>query len=120
MERNLELVKQILEHFENKSDWTHETEPEISEYDQDLIQYHLQIMFEAGLVNCEPVKSDGGRIYKVIPFRLTWDGHEFLDNIKDNARWNVIKSKVKEKGGAFSFDLIKKLAIQLAQKHLFD
>jgi hypothetical protein len=43
-------------------------------------------MFEAGLINGEPVTSSTSTIYDVISFRLTWDGHEFLDNVKDNSR----------------------------------
>jgi hypothetical protein len=50
----------------------------------------------------------------VLPFRLTWEGHEFLDNVKDQPRWVKIKSLLADKGGNFSFDLVKKLAIKIA------
>ena len=69
-----------------------------------MVSYHVDLMFEAGLINGEPVTSSTSTIYDVISFRLTWDGHEFLDNVKDNSRWNKIKKYVKEKGGSFSLN----------------
>lgn len=118
MKRDLELVKLILEHFEDKSDWHGEKVVPIESYEQKLVDYHIQIMYEAGLLNAEPAITDNGRIYDALPFRLTWQGHEFLDNIKDKSRWVKIKKLVKEKGGSFSFELIKGLASKLAEHQL--
>lgn len=30
---------------------------------------------------------------------LTWKGHEFLDNIRDNTVWNAVKEKASKFGG---------------------
>lgn len=118
MKRDLELVKLILEHFENKSDWQGEQVVPIEGYEQKLIDYHIQIMYEAGLLNAEPAVTANGRIYDALPFRLTWQGHEFLDNIKDKSRWDKLKKIIKDKGGSFSFELIKELAVKLAEQQL--
>jgi hypothetical protein len=117
MKRDLELIKEILLHFESKEDWKHEN-LEIQGYEKKLVDYHLQLMYEGGLLNCEPITSEKGRIYNVLPFRLTWSGHEFLDNIREQTRWNKIKGIIKEKGGAFSIEIIKNLALRLAEKQL--
>lgn len=119
MKRDLELVKLILEYFEAKSDWQGEKEVAIAGYEQKLVDYHIQIMYEAGLINAEVAATAAGRIYDAIPFRLTWEGHEFLDNIKDKARWKKIKQTIKDKGGSFAFELVKKLAYKLAEQQLF-
>ena len=119
MKRNLDLIKAILEHFEAKEDWRHELDLKIEGYEPKLVSYHLILMYEAGLINGEAVTSNTGRIYDFVPFRLTWQGHEFLDNIRDKNRWNKIKEIVKSKGGSFSFELIKSLAIKLSEQQLF-
>ena len=75
-------------------------------------------MFEAGLLNGEPERTSSGRIIDVYPFRLTWEGHEFLDNTK-GARWERITKKIKDKGGDFAFELVKKLAEKFAEDQLF-
>jgi hypothetical protein len=118
MKRNLELVKLFLEHFERKEDWNYEENINIEGYDSKLISYHISILFEAGLINGEAITSQTGRIYDVLPFRLTWEGHEFLENLKDHSRWEKIKQIVTQKGGNFSFELIKKLAFKLAEQQL--
>lgn len=118
MKRDLDLVKAILLHFEDKEDWAHEKQIDVEGYDKKLVSYHLSIMYEAGLINCEPMTSNTGRIYDVVPFRLTWDGHEFLDNIKDQGRWQKIKETLKKKGGDFSMGLVKALAFKLAEQEL--
>jgi len=120
MTRDLELIKQILLHFENKSDWGYEKDLEIDGFDKKQVAYNLQLMYESELINGEAITSNTGRIYDVLPFRLTWKGHEFLDNIKDQSRWTKIKKTVTSKGGNFSMELIKKLAFKLAEEALFN
>lgn len=117
MKRDLELVRKLLIHFEEKADWKHEENIKIEGYEDKLVSYHIDIMYEGGLINGEPVQSKGGRIYDVLPFRLTWEGHEFLDSIR-GGRWEKIMKKVKEKGGDFTFELVKKLATKLAEDQL--
>ena len=46
---------------------------------------------------------------------LTWQGHEFLDAIRNDTIWNKTKNVVAERGGAIPFELIKELAIKLAR-----
>ena len=120
MKRDIELIKAILEHFEVKGDWEYEVDVQIEGYDNKIVSYHIQIMYEAGLINGEAVTSNTGRIYAVIPFRLTWLGHEFHDNIKDKSRWEKIKDIIISKGGNFSIELIKNLAIKIAEQQLLD
>ena len=118
MQRDIELVKKILEFFEAKQDWPHERNIEIDGYDSDLTKYHLQIMYEAGFINAEPIESKNGRLYDLLPFRLTWQGHEFLDSIRGKSTWLKIKEIAKSKGGQLSFEMIKQIAGQLAEKEM--
>lgn len=71
MKRDIELVKRILEHFEAKTDWGGEKGLNIDGYDQKIVGYHVDIMYEAGLLNGEAISTENGRIWDVIPFRLT-------------------------------------------------
>ena len=118
MKRDIELVKLILEHFEAKEDWHHEKGLRIPGYEFELTQYHLQIMYEAGFINAEPIQTAKGRLYDLLPFRLTWKGHEFLDTIRGKNIWPKIKEMVKSKGGQLSFELIKQIAGRLVETEL--
>ncbi|HBG1591237.1 DUF2513 domain-containing protein [Clostridioides difficile] len=57
-------------------------------YDEDTISYHINLISESKLVNkinyCDDVASE-------IP-DLSSKGRQYLDKIRDNTKWNKIKS----------------------------
>ena len=73
----MDLVRELLLYFEAKSDFRPVTTEAIAiaGYDSRAILYHVDIMYEAGFLSCEPVRSStSDRLVKAIPFRLTWGG----------------------------------------------
>lgn len=118
MKRDLELVKKILEYYEAKDTWRHDKELQIEGYSLDETQYNLQIMYEGGFINAEPISTENGRLHGLLPFRLTWEGHEFLDSIRDKKVWSKIKSLAVAKGGQLSFELVKQFAAKLSEAEL--
>lgn len=81
MKRDFNLVRKLLLFFEKKADAKPVKAPAIEGYSELEIQYHLVLMHEAGLLHCETVTSEStpDRVIYVIPFDLSWQGHEFLD-----------------------------------------
>jgi hypothetical protein len=115
MKRDFELVRKLLLFFEEKDNPDFIKVPPIAGYDELTIKYHLVLLYDAGLLRCEPVKSStSDRVIYVIPFELTWDGHEFLEKIRNNSTWNKIKEVISSKGGAFAFGVINQLATNFA------
>jgi len=106
MERNWELVRKILLALEAKQSTRESLNPEeIEGFDSEVVSYHILILDEAGLVeaNCSqaftaPLNCFGER--------LTWEGHEFLDEIRSDTVWKNTKSLLKDKGIALSFEAI--------------
>ena len=80
----------------NKGDYTY--------YDVNSYSFYANFRYE-------PELTKTGRIIRVIAFNLTWDGHEFLDAIRNEGTWNKIKAFVKEKSASLSFDVIKAVAL---------
>lgn len=84
---------------------------DIPDRSQAEINYHLLLLTEAGLLfQADMTKSPVAVL--VLPIRLTWQGHEFLDAIKNDTVWQRIKDTVKEKGGSIPFDVLKALALK--------
>jgi len=80
-------------------------------YDDLNIKYHLVLLYDAGFLRCEPEKSTtSDRVIQVIPFDLTWDGHEFLDKIKNETIWKKVKDTIVQKGLSTSLSVINQLA----------
>lgn len=50
----------------------------------------------------------------VLPFELTWDGHEFLANVKNEGVWRKLQAVVAAKGGALAFSIVNQLATKYA------
>ena len=56
----------------------------------DLI-YTVDKLYEAEFLNCEPVSTIGTTISNLKIVSLTYQGHQFLDNIRDDDVWNKSK-----------------------------
>jgi Hypothetical protein (DUF2513) len=51
----------------------------------------------------------------VLPFELTWQGHELLDKIRNPTIWDAIRADVKAKGlESVSLEVIKQIADRFA------
>jgi len=69
------------------------------------VAYHCDLLLEAGLVD-QPGNSPRG----VFAFRrLTWQGHDFVDAVRDEDVWQKTRKGALAAGG-WSFELIGDLA----------
>lgn len=120
MKRDWDLVRLILIALDDAPDDQLQLEFGIAGYESLTVNYQLLRLFEAGLISGEAEKTKTRRLIRVFPNSLTWDGHEFLDVIRDPKRWEAVKEKAAGVGGAVGLDLLKKLAIGLITKKLKD
>ncbi|WP_374347880.1 DUF2513 domain-containing protein [Chitinimonas sp.] len=82
---------------------------------QEEIQYHLRLMREARFID-----NGGTNPLIGISFRaLTWEGHDFLDSVRDPDVWAKTKSGAMAAGG-FTMDLLKEIAKGFIKKQLED
>lgn len=123
MKRDMDLVRDLLLHFEAKSEapGVHAADVHIDGYTEDQIVLHLNVMAEAGLLVCEPIRSSTNpeRIIRTFVFDLSWKGHEYLETIRDPKIWKGTKS-VLGRIGNWSFglavDVARGLAVSEARK----
>lgn len=109
MKRNWDLVRTILIKLEEKAnpkDYTHAHE--ISGYDALTVAYHYKLLGDAGLI--EVINMSGLTDLNYSATMLTWQGHEFLDKIRNETVWNKVKSTIQSKSLDLSFDAIKTVA----------
>jgi len=115
VKRDMDLVRDILLFLEEKADPAH-IEPAafpMADRSDSKIQYHLNLLYQAGFINGEPIKSStSDRLIRIIPFDLTWQGHEFLETVRDPEIWRKAKAGAASAGGAsihFIFGMAKAL-----------
>lgn len=80
----------------------------ISKYNKEDFIYTVQRLIEANFINVGVLSSFGGKSYSVNS--LTWDGHQFLDNIRDNNVWSETKNKVGTAVGSASLSILAEVA----------
>jgi len=115
MRRDFDLVRQLLLFFEQEPDRKPEGKPIIEGYDENTIQYHVVLLFEAGLLRGEPVRSTtSDRLISVLPFELTWRGHEFLQQVREDSTWMKVKTIAQSKGVSLGFGITSQIAIKVA------
>ncbi|MDP2758939.1 MAG: DUF2513 domain-containing protein [Sideroxyarcus sp.] len=118
MVRDWELVRNILSSMEARETTLGDLVPEsIEGYSPEVVSYHIYIMEEAGLIEAKCFKSSDAPI-RCIAFSLTWDGHEFLDKIKNETIWAKVKNQIKTKGLDLSFEVIKIAATKVIENAL--
>jgi hypothetical protein len=104
MKRDADLVRDILLSVEAGHAGI---QSEITE-DQDIINHHLHLMIDGGLLSGQEINEGQWRVYG-----LTWEGCELIDLIRDGVRWAAIKQKLN--GKSCSFDIIKRIARKLIE-----
>ncbi|MEN9854989.1 MAG: hypothetical protein RL186_937 [Pseudomonadota bacterium] len=80
-----------------------------TEDEDDLEYYHLQLLSDAGFV-LENINDRG-------VFRLTNQGHDYLNAIRDGKIWNKTKIAAKAVGGG-TFDILKEIATSYVKAEL--
>jgi len=114
MKRDMDLVRAILKEFESNEDKTWLPKLSIEGYSDALVQHHIEIMSDAGLLQPVFGSHSSSKLYyeKICGYRLGWDGHEFLDASRDESRWKQAKGIMTKIGGA-TLEIMKQILAQL-------
>ena len=86
MRRKMKLVRKILEYVEMQTSEDAIPVPEVRDYSEAEVHYHVGLCEEAGyLVLYQPDSNLQGRRFPGIA-RMTWDGHEALERMRSGDR----------------------------------
>ena len=80
-------------------------------YSSDEVVYTIERLIEADYLNATEIKTIGS-IPQYIVKSITWEGHKFLDNIRDHGVWTKTKS-VLSKFSSTSIGIVGNVASQV-------
>lgn len=86
MKRDLNIVRQILLNLEA------DLEPDDGIEDARAVLKHMLLIEQAGLID--------GHV-------ITWAGHDFLENVRDDTRWKKIKKYLKDNVKPVTIEAVK-------------
>ena len=104
MKRDLDYVRQLLLEMEAQEE-TFVWELLLSTGAKE--RHHFQIMADAGLL-IELAESR---------YRVSWQGYDYLDAVRDDEIWRMTKEGVSKVGGV-TFGLIKKIAVRYLEDRI--
>lgn len=98
MKLDKDLVREILlqvEAYPHPVGWV---ELSVAGHSFEEIAHHVELLNEAGFVEADNATVAGLNGYDWRAKRLTYEGHEFLDTIRDAAAWRYTKETAKTIG----------------------
>lgn len=112
MKRDMDLVRSLLLAIETDGKPTLSKVPTFEGFDHKTVAEHVRLLIEAGWLTAIDASSFGGTNY--FDLGLTWDGHDFLDKVRDSEIWGQTKAGAK-KVGSWSIALLGELAVGYAK-----
>jgi len=70
-----------------------EKTPDLAKYTHDELLYSLSKLYEANFIHAEEIRMEEG-LFDIRIQELTWEGHAFLDNIRDPKVWKNVKKEI--------------------------
>lgn len=75
---------------------------QLEDIDPDTFAIHVVWMKEAGLIHAITEEVIDGSFFAIV-LRLTWDGCEFADAVRDDTLWRKAKENVLKPSASFTF-----------------
>lgn len=107
MKRDMDLVRELLLAIECEGTPTLRDMPKAPPASDLEVGYHIGMLVDAGLLSAVDLGEKGSEEYGDIA--LTWEGHEFLETVRDPQVWSTAKAGAK-KIGSFSIGVLVELA----------
>lgn len=110
MKRDMDLCRKILFAIEEQYVDTALYGLEVEGYSMQQVAYHCKILHDDGLISNYKGYFASNRLYDFAVGSLTWDGHEFLDKIRQDTIWNKTKDVITQKGLPMVLDVVKEIS----------
>jgi len=118
MEKDMDLCRKILFKIEEEFDSTAIYNLEIKGYTFNQVAYHCKLLYDANLISEYKAQYADNEIYTFSVSSLTWEGHDFLDKIKEDTTWNKAKNIINDKVLPMTFDVIKTVVTEIIKSSL--
>jgi hypothetical protein len=107
MRRDSDLIRAILLAVEADDRCEVLKVPDIDGYLDEAVYFHTRLLIEKGFLRTHFPDRSGNQPWVCI--RLTWEGYDFLDNIRDPAVWRAVK-RASVKVGSWSIETLAAIA----------
>ena len=111
MKRDMELIRLILITLEECEQTQGPIPLKFQGYSDDQISYHIKILAEQGIVRATDCSTNYNFQWRANG--LTWGGHDYIEAIRDDARWQKVKDWIKNAGKILTMETLKQAVKEL-------
>jgi len=120
MRLNIECIRDVLLTSEEETNLNNEvlnidelvTMPRLKKYDEDDIIYTIKKLKEANYIEADVLIHSEGSMAMIR--HLTYEGHLFLANIRDDGIWKKTKKEASKISSSVSINILSNIAIKLS------
>lgn len=117
MKRDLDLIRKIMLAAEAMpTSWFMDVE--VPDVPEDRLKYHKYLILQEGFAEGEEESPMGTSDLGASLHSITWAGHEFLDDIRDETIWGKVKARLGDTAPTASIAVVKALATMLVKERL--
>lgn len=115
MKRDLDLLRKILLAIENADKFYYyngipHLASDIGCPNLELVSFHVSLLADNNYIEVLNISCCGINYDDYMIKRLTADGCDYLDNIRNDTIWNKTKEVMSKVGGTCALDIIKSIA----------
>ena len=112
MKRDPSLIKNLLLKVEESAAGQSIKALHFDDYREEEVIEHIELLLEAGFIKGVVIFDFSGQPTQYSIQRLTWEGHEFLCNAKNDTVWKKALSLAQEKGLSISVSVLSALLVE--------
>lgn len=110
MTRDMDLVRELLISIEQLSPGTHLFDVPPGDADPAVAYEHVRLLINAGYVDGKAIGIMGTNVGQLLISGLTWEGHDFVEAVKNDTVWSKTKAAINAQGGNATVEIVKALA----------
>ncbi|HQR09347.1 MAG TPA: DUF2513 domain-containing protein [Gemmatales bacterium] len=116
MKRDMDLIRKLLLQLEGDSN-TKQQDKDVSSYNPLTVNYHKYLIIDAKLASGTTYMTTGsGGVMEGMMTHLTWEGHDFIDSIRNDSLWMKVKDNVKKGVTTVSMETLKQVVSYVAKQ----
>jgi hypothetical protein len=86
-------------------------------WSREEVYEHILLLKDGNLIETEIPPRNFGGLKEIVIKRLTMEGHDFIDQAKNETIWKKAMATVKEKGGSISIPVMAQLLTALLKQN---
>ncbi|MCI9641227.1 MAG: DUF2513 domain-containing protein [Eubacterium sp.] len=121
MKLNYDCVREVLLYIEENLQYgqiLYSSDIELENYEYEDVQYTIDLLADSAYIKANKLQVLGPTLPSFHIYSLTMQGHELLDNIRDNSVWKKIKKKISGLASV-SLPIINSLGSTIIKEILF-